>query len=276
MLRLILEGLGFGEGLRWRDGRLWFSDFLLHHVVSLGPAGDLEVEVELDDQPSGLGWLPDGRLLIVAMHQRAVLRREADGTLVRHADLSSVATGDANDMVVNTDGTAYVGNFGGLGTGGGPEADLALVRPDGTVETAATNLVFPNGSVITPDGRLLIVGESLGLRYRAFPISADGTLGDGWVWAELDNRVPDGCTLDAEGAIWFANARGREVVRVREGGEITDVIETPQPAYACGLGGEDGRTLFLVTAPGPPGDDLDPGNGKLYTVDVAVPHAGLP
>ena len=149
------------------------------------------------------------------------------------------------------------------------------MRPDGTVETAATDLEFPNGSVITPDGRLLIVGESLGRRYRAFPIDADGTLGPSRVWADLDGRAPDGCTLDADGAIWFANAIGREVVRVREGGEVIEVIETPDPAYACCLGGDDGCTLFLVTALGPPAG-LAPGDGKLYKVAVDVPHAGLP
>jgi sugar lactone lactonase YvrE len=278
-LQLLREGLGFGEGLRWRDGRLWFSDFLLHHVVSLGPDNQLRVEAVLDDQPSGLGWLPDGRLLIVSMHQKAVLRRERDGSLTRHADLSAVARGHTNDMVVSAKGIAYVGNFGGIGTGGGPEADLALVRPDGTVEVAARDLRFPNGCVITPDARLLIVGESLGYRYRAFPIDVDGRLGEGRIWAELGRRVPDGCTLDAEGAIWFgnaANAGGRELVRVREGGDIVEVIETPEPAYACCLGGGDGRTLYFVTAPGPPSGDMVPGDGKLYSVEVDVQHAGLP
>ncbi len=275
-LCLLLEGLGFAEGLRWRDGRLWFSDFLLHRVVSRGADGDVRVEAVLDDQPSGLGWLPDGRLLIVAMHQKAVLRREPDGSLVRHADLSAVARGYANDMIVNDDGLAYVGNFGGIGQGGGPEADLALVRPDGTVEVAARDLLFPNGCVITPDGQSLIVGESMGRCYRSFPIDADGRLGESRVWAQVEGRAPDGCTLDAEGAIWFGDARGREVVRVRERGEIVELIPTPDPAYACCLGGPDGRTLFVVTAPGPPSPELASGNGKLYSVVVDVPHAGLP
>lgn len=268
-MELLLSGLGFGEGLRWHSNRLFFSDFLFHHVMSLGPDGDLRTEAELDDQPSGLGWLPDGRLLIVAMHQRSVLRQEADGTLTMHADLSTVATGDANDMVVNTDGTAYVGNFGARREGGGPEADLALVRPDGTVQNAAKDLLFPNGSVIT--GNTLVVGESIGQRYQAFPIHDDATLGPGRIWATVEGRFPDGCTLDDAGAIWFANAMGRELVRVREGGEIVEVIETPELAFACSLGGNDGRTLYFVTASDHPMGNLGPGSGKLYSVRVDVP-----
>src|SRR4051794_621153 len=168
-----LGGLGFGEGLRWHDDRFWFSDFLRHHVASIGPDGqDLRVECVLDDRPSGLGWLPDGRLLVVSMRRRALLRREADGCMTEHADLRTVATSDANDMVVGPDGTAYVGNFGSDLLAGKPlrPASLAVVRPDGAVTAVEAELLFPNGSVISPDGRTLIVGESLGRRYRAFPI----------------------------------------------------------------------------------------------------------
>ena len=202
---------------------------------SIGLNGDLRVEAELDDRPSGIGWLPDGRLLVVSMHRRTVLRREPDGALVMHADLAPVATSHANDMVVAADGTAYVGNFGSDVFGGSSRAtaELAIVRPDGTVLGGPTDLEFPNGTVITPDGRTLIVGESFARRYRAFPIAADGTLGTGRVWAEVTERSPDGCTLDAEEAIWFANALGREVVRVREGGQVEEVISTPDGSYAC-------------------------------------------
>jgi sugar lactone lactonase YvrE len=222
--------------------------------------------------------LPDGRLLIVSMRRRALLRREPDGQLVEHADLSSVATSDANDMVVGPDGTAYVGNFGSDLLAGQPlqPASLAVVRPDGTVTAVEAELLFPNGSVITPDGRTLIVGESLARRYRAFPIGPDGSLGESRVWAELDKRSPDGCTLDAEGAIWFANAGGREVVRVLPGGEIAQVIETPDTAYACALGGADGRTLIVATSPTPPRDDVQPGAAQLWRTTVDVPHDGYP
>jgi sugar lactone lactonase YvrE len=278
-MHLFLSGLGFGEGLRWHDGRFWFSDFLQHHVASVDPeGGGVRIECVLGDRPSGLGWLPDGRLLVVSMRRRAVLRREADGSLVEHADLGIVATSDVNDMVVGPDGTAYVGNFGSDLLAGEPlqPASLAVVTPDGTVTAVAAELMFPNGSVITPDGRTLIVGESLARRYRAFPIQADGSLGESWVWAELDKRSPDGCTLDADGAIWFANAGGREVVRVLPGGEITDVLETPETAYACTLGGPDGRTLVVATSPQPPREDAEPGAAHLWRTRVAVPRDGYP
>jgi sugar lactone lactonase YvrE len=276
---LFRSGVGFGEGLRWRDGRFWFSDFLHRHVASIGPDGeDFRVELELDDRPSGLGWLPDGRLLVVSMRRRLLLRRETAGNVVQHADLRSVATSDVNDMVVGPDGTAYVGNFGSDLLAGQPliPASLAVVRPDGTVSAVPAELMFPNGSVITPDGRTLIVGESLARRYRAFPINPDGSLGESRVWAELDKRSPDGCALDAEGAIWFANASGHEVVRVLPGGEITDVLGTPETAYACALGGPDGRTLIVATSPSPPRDDVAAGAAHLWRTTVAVPRGGYP
>ena len=277
-LTQLLDGLGFGEGLRWHDDRLWFSDFLQHRVSSIGPDADLRVEAELDDRPSGLGWLPDGRLLVVSMHERRLLRREPDGEPVLHADLSSIATSHTNDMVVAADGTAYVGNFGSdlLGGSARATARLAIVRPDGTVLGGPDGLEFPNGSVITPDGRMLIVGESFAQHYRAFPIHDDATLGEGRVWAEVPGRAPDGCTLDADGAIWFADARAPELVRVAEGGEILEVIPTPDPCYSCALGGSDGRTLYVVTARTLPGPDAPIGTGRLWSVPVDAPHAGRP
>ncbi len=277
-LELVVDGLGFGEGPRWHEERLWFSDFLLQQVLSVGADGNPRVEVEIDDRPSGLGWLPDGRLLIVSMHHRAVLRREANGSLVRHSDLSAIATGETNDMVVGADGTAYVGNFGSDLLGGAPltPARIAIVRPDGSATAHKQPLMFPNGSVITPDGRTLIVGETLAAHYRAFAIDDDGGLGDSRIWAEVPGRSPDGCVLDAEGAIWFADASRGEVVRVREGGEIADVIPTPDHAYACTLGGDDGRRLFVLTCPTPPMPGLEVGGGRLWSVAVDVPHAGRP
>jgi sugar lactone lactonase YvrE len=274
----LLDGLGFGEGLRWHEDRLWFSDFYAHTVSSFALSGDLRVEVELDERPSGLGWLPDGRLLLVAMDSRQVLRREPGGELVVHADLSSVATSHANDMVVAADGTAYVGNFGADMASGEPRNDarLAIIRPDGTVLGGPEGLAFPNGSVITPDGSTLIVGESMAQRYRAFPILPDGTLGEPRLWADLGGRFPDGCTLDAAGAIWFADAMAPEVARVAEGGEVLDVIALPDRCFACALGGPDGRSLFVATASTFPGGNDPDWSGRIWRIEVEVAHAGRP
>ena len=276
-LPVLLDGLDFGEGPRWHDGRLWFSDFHQHTVSTVGDDGVRHVELELDDLPSGLGWLPDGRLLVVGMESRRVRRVEPDGAVVTHADLSSVAAGRCNDMVVAADGTAYVGNFGfELGTRAKPAA-LARVTPDGDVSVAADGLEFPNGSVITPDGRTIVVGETFGNRATAFTIADDGTLRDRRAWADLGDVRPDGCTLDAEGAIWFADARGTHVVRVREGGEVTDRIDAGQRTFACALGGDDGRTLFVVCADGTQDADVvGTATGTIRVARVDVPHAGLP
>ncbi|HEY7106839.1 MAG TPA: SMP-30/gluconolactonase/LRE family protein [Acidimicrobiia bacterium] len=278
-LETLVDGLDFGEGPRWHDGRLWYSDFYQRRVSAVGPDGEREIVLELDDQPSGLGWLPDGRLLVVAMLQKKVLRVEADGAIVEHADLSSVVHARCNDMVVGTDGTAYVGNFGFEYSVGEPARTTVLVRvrPDGVVDVAADDLSFPNGAVITPDGRTLVVGETMGSRYTAFDVAADGSLANRRVWAELPGIGPDGCTLDAEGAIWLANCFGTDVVRVREGGEILDRVDVGQMCYACALGGDDGRTLFVVSANSSNEDEVaGKATGVIRTLRVDVPHAGLP
>jgi sugar lactone lactonase YvrE len=291
--RVVREGLYFGEGPRWHEGRLWYSDFYDHAVHALAPDGRDERVVEVAAQPSGLGWLPDGRMLIVSMLDRKVLRMEADGGLVTHADLADVAGWHCNDMVVDTQGRAYVGNFGcdfeaviatdGIGSLFGEDSPvltvLALVEPTGEVSIAAEGLLFPNGTVITPDGRTLIVGESFGSRLTAFDVHADGRLSGRRVWADLRAQriAPDGICLDAEGAIWVANAAGGGLVRVAEGGEVLDTIEFSQTAFACMLGGDDGRDLYAVTAPtSNPADVLPAPKGKVEVARVDVPHAGQP
>jgi sugar lactone lactonase YvrE len=278
-LRTLIDGLDFGEGPRWHDGKLWYSDFYQHRVFTVTVDGRRETVLALDDHPSGLGWLPDGRLLVVSMQEKKVMRVEAEGAIVEHADLSAIATGRCNDMVVAADGNAYVGNFGfELWDAADPKAAaLALVRPDGTVEVAADGLSFPNGSVVTPDGRTLIVGETFGRCYTAFDIRADGTLGNRRTWASVEGTAPDGCTLDADGAIWFANAGGTNVLRVKEGGEITHDVDVGQGTYACALGGDDGRTLFVVSADAAVEADVaGKGTGVIRAMRVDVPHAGLP
>ena len=217
----LAEGFAFLEGPRWRDGKLWVSDMHDDRVLAVDLAGRRETVVEVPGQPSGLGWLPDGRLLIVSMTDRRLLRLDAAGLSVV-ADLSGVATFHCNDMVVDAHGRAYVGNFGYDFEAGMPPraATLALVLPDGTVHVAADDLAFPNGTVLTPDGRTLIVAESFAARLTAFDVAADGTLSRRRIWAALEGAVPDGICLDAEGAIWVASPLSKEVLRVREGGEV--------------------------------------------------------
>ncbi|MCU1501731.1 MAG: putative lactonohydrolase [Ilumatobacteraceae bacterium] len=278
-LQHLIGGVDFGEGPRWHDGALWYCDFFQRAIYTVSTDGKREtVHSELGDQMSGLGWLPDGRMLVVSMKDKKVLRDEG-GTLVEHADLSSFAAGLCNDMVVDESGNAYVGNFGYDFYAGADfaEADLMLVRPDGSVSVAASGLRFPNGSVITPDGSTLIVGESYGGGYEAFAINDDATLGPRRQWAHVEGTAPDGCTLDADGGIWFADAFGSQVVRVVEGGEVTHRVATPLPTFACALGGDDGRTLFVLCATGTHEADVaGKAEGAIYTLQVDSPHAGLP
>lgn len=278
----VLDGLAFPEGPRWRDGRLWFSDMHSHRVVALDPtSGETETIAEVPTRPSGLGWRPDGTLLVVSMTDRRVLAVEENG-LREVADLSSVAPCDCNDMVVDAAGNAYVGNFGfDLHD---PEADqrtttLVLVTAAGDVRVVADDLFFPNGCVITPDGGTLIVGESFGACLTAFDIEADASLSNRREWARVRGAVPDGICLDAEGAIWMASPTSNQVLRVAEGGDVLQEIRTSdehQP-FACMLGGPSGTTLFVCTA-----IESDPEScrrhlaGRIEAVEVDVAHAGLP
>jgi sugar lactone lactonase YvrE len=278
-LETLLDGLVFGEGPRWHGDRLWLSDMHDHTVLTVDLAGKREDVLQVAGKPSGLGWLPDGRLLVVSMQDRRLLRREASGALVTHADLSALCTGDCNDMVVDGAGRAYVGNFGfDRHRGEEPRtACLARVDPDGAVTRAAEDLWFPNGTVITPDGRTLIVGETLAHRLTAFDVAADGTLSNRRVWASLDGVFPDGICLDADGCIWVTDARGPAILRVREGGRVEERVPTgDRHAFACMLGGADRRTLFVCTCTGSGPAMAEKREGRIETVRVAVPGAGLP
>jgi sugar lactone lactonase YvrE len=286
---VLADGLYFGEGPRWHDGRLWFSDFYDHAVKTCTVDGVVETVVEVPNPPSGLGWMPDGTLLIVSMTDRKLLRWTAGGGLHEHADLSGIATWHCNDMVVDAAGRAYVGNFGfdlddWLMTHGieetilhSPTAVLARVDPDGSVHAVADDLRFPNGTVITPDGHTLIVAETVGSRLTAYDIADDGSLANRRVWCDLGGHVPDGICLDAEQQIWFANPLEHACMLVAEETEVLDVIETSQTAFACMLGGDDGRTMFILTA----GSSLASvasatRTGRIEVARVEVPHAGLP
>ncbi|RFA25796.1 gluconolactonase [Alkalilimnicola ehrlichii] len=295
-LRKLLDGGTFFEGPRWRDGRWWISDFYSHAVFTVTPEGEATQIAEVPTQPSGLGWLPDNSLLIVSMLDCRLLRQGTDGKLEPYADLSAYAGGHANDMVVDEQGRAWVGNFGfDLMEQEDPRpTQLVRVDPDGSVTPVADDLRFPNGSVITPDGRTLIVGETFANRMTAFTINADGSLGERRTWAqfgptpelgpqaEMRQQIkvaPDGCCLDAEGHIWVADALNGRCLRVAEGGEIVEEVAAPEGlgVFACMLGGHDGRSLLLCCAP----DSLAKHRAaareaSLWVCEVDVPHAGLP
>ena len=274
----LLEGLTFPEGPRWRDGRLWFSDFYTHRVIAVDPGGRAETVAEVPQQPSGLGWTPDGHLLIVSMLDRRLVRLEG-GHLHTVADLSRIATGHCNDMVVDAGGRAYVGNFGYDRHRGEPlrSACIARVDPDGSVSVAAEDLIFPNGTVITPDGKTLIVAETRGHRLTAFDVMPDASLANRRSFAELEGCLPDGICLDAEGAIWVTDAGGGPLLRVFEGGRIERTIPTGErSAFACMLGGAERRTLFLCTSTGSGPAMAEKRDGRIEFFEVEVPGAGLP
>lgn len=288
-VELIADGLHFPEGPCWRDGKLYVSDFYDRVVATYDERGTRTVLCEVPNQPSGLGFTSAGDLLIVSMLDRRLLRLR-DGKLSEVADLSALAPGPCNDMLVDDAGRAWIGNFGEDLESGVRETVLLRVDPDGSVTVAADGLVFPNGTAITPDGTM-IIAESFAFRISAFDVGADGTLSNRRTWAEFgapaaadvpavlatDALTPDGTCLDAEGALWVADAQGTGAVRMREGGEITDRVELDGlTAFACVLGGGDGRTLFL--AAGPPLGVIEPSEvrrGALFATRVEVP-GGVP
>ncbi len=295
-LRTLLEGGAFFESPRWYDGRWWVSDFYRHLVLSVSASGESREVLEVEGQPSGLGWMPDGSMLVVSMRVHRILRWSADRGPAQHADVSEYCGGYLNDMVVDTQGRAYVGNFGFDLMGGSDPAMANLIRvdPDGSASVAAAELLFPNGAVITPDGKTLIVGETAGARYTAFTINTDGSLSDRRVWAQLAPTPevttlaetlgklevgPDGCRLDAEIHIWCADEVNARCIRIAPGGEIVDQILAPDGLnfFACMLGGEDGRTLLICAAPDFAEDSRKANReAVLLTAEVDIPHAGLP
>jgi len=293
---ILLEAGTFFEGPRWRDGRWWVSDMYRHAVVTVSPDGREDEVMAVAGQPSGLGWMPDGSLLVTSMRDHRLLRRHPDGNVTVHADLSDVCTGLLNDLVVDQAGRAWAGDFGfDLMAFADPcPTSLKRVDPDGGVCVAADGLSFPNGTVITGDGTTLIVGETWGNRFTSFVIGADGSLGNRQVWAQLGPEVTlgtamdtlqqlrvavDGCTLDAENRIWAADAIGGRCIRVAQGGAIVDEVHPPGGlgVFACALGGAAGRTLLLCCAPDYfENNRRDGREAVLLTTEVTVPHAGLP
>ncbi len=278
----LLDGRAFLEGPRWRGDSLYVSDIYAHEVIRVDAGGAVEVLAKLDGDPSGLGWLPDGRMLIVSMTDRRVLRRERDGALVEHADLSPLSRYQINDMVVDTRGYAFVGQMGyDLHGGGGATfepAALLRVDPDGSAHEAARALRVANGMAVANDDRTLVVAESAGKDLVAFTVADDGSLSDRRVWAELPDH-PDGMCIDAEDGIWIACPVGDRFIRVVEGGDVTDEIPVPERhAISCALGGDGGSTLFMLTATthGNPEASRAAMAARIEITTVAVPGAERP
>ncbi len=268
---VFLEGLKFPEGPRWHDNKLWFSDMEDHKVITVDMDGNSEIIIERPNRVSGLGWLPDGKLLIVSMEERKLLRLDTDG-IKEVADLSKLSTFYLNDMVVDKFGRAYVGNFGFDYFNSKPfvSAELIMVTTDGNAQIVAHDMAFPNGTVITPDDRILIVGETFAARLTAFDIMEDGSLSNRRIWANLKTLAPDGICLDKEEGIWVAAPGRHRVVRVLEGGKITHVVKIENDAYACMLGGPDRKTLFIATS------THTRDEGRIEYVEVDIPGTGLP
>ena len=275
---ILLDGLVFPESPRWHADKLWFSDIYDQKVLTVDLAGHCQTVATLPGWPSGLGWLPDDRLVIVSIMERALLRLDSD-RLLTVADLRTLEPGGCNDMVVSQQGGAYIGRMGYNPFTDEPYAagGIILVTLDGTARIVADQLDFPNGMAITPDGRTLIIAESLGECLTAFDIAQDGSLVNRHIWAQLKGTTPDGICLDAEGAIWVADFGNNEILRVCEGGLITQRVRVANTPLACMLGGVDRRTLFVTTtATNQPEDAVARKSGCIEIVRVEVPGAGLP
>ena len=274
-----IDDFVFLEGPRWRNGLLWVSDVNDKRVYTITPTGERKVMAEVSNRPSGIGFLPDGTPLVVSMRDNT-LRRIEGNELPVHGDVSALVKGEINDMVVDKKGNAYVGSMGYDLFRGEKFAPgtIVLVKPDGSVREVADGLHFPNGPVVSPDGKMLVVAESWGKRLSAFTIENDGSLSNRRVFADLGDYTPDGITLDREGCIWLAAFANDAYVRVKDGGEITHVVEVPERrAVACTLGGDDMKTLYCLTFDG---QMSDIGKGKrasrIETVRVDVAGSGSP
>src|SRR6266480_1730816 len=252
-IHTLITGIAFGESPRWHDGRLCFSDFGSQDVGVVDLEGKSQVIARIRGAPMGLGFLPDGHLLIVSMRDGLLLRREHDGSLVTYVDLSQLSRYPWSDMVVDGRGNAYIGNLG-FNFPGGEFAPgiLVLVTPDGLARPVAEGCAFPNGMVVTPDNSTLILAESYVHRLTAFDIDASGSLSNQRVWADLGGNYPDGICLDAENAVWYADVPAKRCVRVRKGGEVLQTVDLDRGCFACALGGANNRTLFMMAAQYPP------------------------
>ncbi|HEY1388247.1 MAG TPA: SMP-30/gluconolactonase/LRE family protein [Ktedonobacterales bacterium] len=275
---ILMTGIALGESPRWHDGRLWFSDWGAQEVITVDPAGKSEVVAHVPTFPFCIDFLPDGRLLIVSGREGLLLRQEPDGSLVTHADLTSLAEPPWNDIVVDGQGNIFVNNLGfAFGTGAAfAPGTIVVVPPDGKARQVAEGLAFPNGMTITPDNTTLIVGESYGERLTAFTIARDGGLSNRRVWAETPGDHPDGICLDMEGAVWYADVGSSRCVRVREGGEVLQTVHLDRGCFACMLGGVDRKTLHIVAAKWPDAMSGGERTGQLLAIDAPASGAGWP
>ena len=276
-LQSLMNGIAFGESLRWHDHRLWFCDWVAQEIIALDVDGRSEVivRVPFPSIPMCIDFLPDGRLLVVSNHERRLLRMESDGAFATHADLSGLSDIGFNEIVVDGRGNAFI-NGGGFDLLAGEKfapGIIALVTPDGSARQVAEGIAFPNGMLVTPDNSTLIVAESYGKKLTAFDIMADGGLSKRRVWADLGGGVPDGICLDAENAVWYADVPNKRCVRVREGGAVLETIHLDRGCFSCALGGADMRTLFMVATEwrGPAHMADGPRTGKILTVEVTAP-----
>ncbi|MGC9962703.1 MAG: SMP-30/gluconolactonase/LRE family protein [Acidimicrobiales bacterium] len=279
-LRILMDGVVFGEQPRWHDDRLWFSDWGTQRVLAVDLDGSSELMLQGQSFPLCVDWLPDGRLLVVSAQDGLLLRQERDGSLVTHGDLGRVSTPPAvNELVVANSGYAYV-NGGGFDLMAGEEFTpgiVALVATDGGAYQVADGLAFPNGMLIMPDDRTLIVAESYANQLTAFDIADDGGLLNRRVWADLGDGVPDGICADVESAVWYADVPNKRCVRVREGGEVLQTVELDRGCFACALGGTDERTLFMVAQQwNGPASMLQGRTGQVLTTDAPAPAGGRP
>ena len=277
-LQTLMTGIAFGESPRWHDGRLWFSDWVAQEIVAVDLEGASEVITRVQALPFSMDWLPEGPLLITSGTR--LLRLEPDGTQVTHADLSGLTEYGLNEIVVDGGGNAYVnGAEFDLMAGKEPRPGMvALVTPDGSARRVAEGVAFPNGMAVSPDDSTLIVAESYGKKLTAFDIATNGGLSNPRVWADLGDGVPDGICMDAEGAVWYGDVPNRRCVRVREGGQVLQTIHLDLGCFACMLGGEEGRTLFMMVQEwGGTGSMVDgPRTGRVMTAEAPAAHAGRP
>ena len=272
-----MDGIVFGESPRWRDGRLWFSDWGAGQVFSVAAGETPRLEAAVASFPMCIDFLPDGRLLVVSSADRRLLRRESDGALVTHADLGQVSTTPWNDIVVDGRGNAYVNNIGfDFPAGAFQPGIVVLVTADGSVTPVADGLAFPNGMAVTADGSTLIVAESYAEQLTAYRVAADGTLSHRRVWASTPGDHPDGICLDATGALWYADVANRHCVRVREGGEVLDTVDLDRGAFACALSRGPRPQLFVVGQTWGAPDSAGGASGQVVTFPAPAPGAGHP